>query len=96
MLQEREDEAQAVVQILAQLGKKWNSLRMKLQSHGWINQRLKMRSVIDVERGNIDKRVGSFSTVIVQFNCSCTIEHVAVRNKSWLKDREFNNMIALL
>ena len=57
MLQERDEEAQVVIRILAQLDKKWNNLRIKVQKCTMISAKVTIRSSEDVERGDFSERV---------------------------------------
>ena len=57
MVQERDEEAQVVIRILAQLDKKWNSLHAKIQKCASINKRVEIKTSEDVEKGNFNERV---------------------------------------
>ena len=57
MVQERDQEAQAVIRILVQLDKKWNNLRLKIEKCSMVNMKVRMRSSEDVEKGKFDERV---------------------------------------
>ena len=57
MVQERDEEAQVVIRILAQLDKKWNNLRVKVLKSNMLNARVTIRSSEDIESGNVSERV---------------------------------------
>lgn len=57
MVEERDEEAQTVIRILAQLDKKWNSLRCKVTKCAQLNTRVRLRTSEDVEKGDFEERV---------------------------------------
>ena len=57
MVQERDEEAQTVIRILAHLDKKWNMFRAKVSKCSRISARVKVRSSDEIENEDFEERV---------------------------------------
>ena len=71
MLQERDEETQTVIRILAQLDKKWNGLRTKVTKCALVNSRIKLRSTEDIEQGIFEDKVCLNGDFVCGTNLHC-------------------------
>lgn len=61
ILQDRDEETQTVVRMIAQVDKRWNGLRVKIEKGGLLKLKVKLRSPDDVERWEFEEKVISSS-----------------------------------
>ena len=71
MLQERDEETQTVIRILAQLDKKWNGLRIKVTNCALVSSRIKLRSTEDIEQGIFEDKVCLKGDLVCGTNFNC-------------------------